>query len=403
MKATACTGKRIIHWICGFIALWVASAQGVKLPPDPNNGALLYYQACFMRPEPPNYLMLDNVVRGADPNEEVRKYFNQQKCQETIELARIATQIARCDWGLVYSRGCAPTTPTLAPLSHLARLLGVHARILAYNDEYRPAFNDCLGVRRFASHIGDDTYQMYATSQKVNTEALLAIQHCLWSMPPDAMTLTWLREQLMTVNGTPWRPEKALTSFCAIELEFLLAHREDFTRRRVGIAQLLKDENSRRESQSLSDEELVVHARQSYGEFLRSCLDILGADSAYKEKHARLVRLAAQFEDRARGGDAVAIVLDPIRSAPSYYRLHVHDMALFNAIMAALDIYLIKADAKKLPDSLPTGLPGDPYSGEDFIYETTEGGFVLRCSAIPADSSRTREFEFKVGRSVISP
>jgi hypothetical protein len=34
-----------------------------------------------------------------------------------------------------------------------------------------------------------------------------------------------------------------------------------------------------------------------------------------------------------------------------------------------------------LPETLPDYLPKDPFSGQDFEYEITEKGFVLRCRA----------------------
>lgn len=44
-------------------------------------------------------------------------------------------------------------------------------------------------------------------------------------------------------------------------------------------------------------------------------------------------------------------------------------------------IYIISAQTGQLPETLPANLPKDPFSGQDFEYEITERGFVLRCRA----------------------
>ena len=67
-----------------------------------------------------------------------------------------------------------------------------------------------------------------------------------------------------------------------------------------------------------------------------------------------------------------------------------------NAIKAAIEIYLIKAESDKLPDELPAGLGGDEFGGGDFIYEQTAEGFVLRCAGKDLTKGETFEYKFKV-------
>lgn len=85
--------------------------------------------------------------------------------------------------------------------------------------------------------------------------------------------------------------------------------------------------------------------------------------------------------------------------------------AELNALKAAIEIYLIRAQKGNLPDSLLGGLPKDPFSGKDFEYETTDDGFILRCRARDIEASprkarpgqppeiiseKFQEYEFKV-------
>jgi hypothetical protein len=55
--------------------------------------------------------------------------------------------------------------------------------------------------------------------------------------------------------------------------------------------------------------------------------------------------------------------------------------ARINNIRVAVGIYLIFAKTGKLPQKLPEHLPKDPFTGENFIYENTGGGFILRYGA----------------------
>lgn len=53
----------------------------------------------------------------------------------------------------------------------------------------------------------------------------------------------------------------------------------------------------------------------------------------------------------------------------------------------------------QLPQTLPTDLLKDPYSDEDFEYQVTERGFILRCHAVFAGQTLHGElpqFEFQV-------
>jgi hypothetical protein len=49
-----------------------------------------------------------------------------------------------------------------------------------------------------------------------------------------------------------------------------------------------------------------------------------------------------------------------------------------------------------LPESLPAGLPKDLFSGEDFEYEKTKDGFVLRSRRKDLDRDEIHQYEFKV-------
>jgi len=381
---------RVMYSICSAMVPWTFGAQAAGLPPDPDNAALLYYQAILTRPKPDEttFWLIDKVLRGADPNEQVREYLHLQMCRQTIELAVAATQIPQCNWGIKYSRGLDISPGVILELRQLCSLLEVSARILAADGKPRAALERCLAIRRFAAHIGT-TSLTFGTSQFLNTRALICIRQVLGSMPLDTDTLTWLQDQLRNVQGTPWSPARKLEF--ARDL-FLQLYRTDLESLAFWIgpdAEAIKNESAR--------EELLGRARQLCDKVLESAVRIIGSDMLYEEKCRELKKLE-DAEVQAQSSDDVAPLLDPARWAMAYYIIMVRNAAYLNATRAAIDIYIIRAKTGQLPQTLPDGLPKDPYSGKDFEYEITKDGFTLRCRVKPVDSSEVRQFPFKVAK-----
>jgi hypothetical protein len=81
------------------------------------------------------------------------------------------------------------------------------------------------------------------------------------------------------------------------------------------------------------------------------------------------------------------------------FESNIRYRAIFNALKAAIEIYLIKAQTGQLPEQLPDGLPKDPYSGRDFEYEITKDGFLLRCRMKAFDGKEKYEFEYKIKKA----
>ncbi len=61
------------------------------------------------------------------------------------------------------------------------------------------------------------------------------------------------------------------------------------------------------------------------------------------------------------------------------YTLQTRGQAQANATRAGVEICLHRIEKGTLPETLPVGLPTDPFSGKDFEYERTAEGFTLRC------------------------
>ena len=122
-------------------------------------------------------------------------------------------------------------------------------------------------------------------------------------------------------------------------------------------------------------------------------------DMPYSQAYDKLVKLSEKVEKEAiENPDAT---LAGFFSPPlgKLYSLWIKDRTYANALHTAIAIYMLKARTGKLPDALPAGLPKDIFSGEDFHYEKTAAGFVLRCHGKNLSDTKTPnpyEYEFKV-------
>jgi len=252
-------------------------------------------------------------------------------------------------------------------------------------------------MRRFAAHIGDDTYVMWVLSEKMGAAAVSAIQYTVGAVPPDESTLTWLKEQIQSVQRTPWRPEQALSSFRDMEVQSWMVHPSEHKAWKEGLLEEIEDETTRQEMQKLTAAELFERARLTFDVCTHRVIEILGRDVPYSQKCAEITQVIDRAKDKAQKGDPIVCLMDSVEHLEGYYRIHINATAQFNAVMNAIEIYLAKARSGQLPKELPAHLPEDPYSGQSFEYEVTKDGFLLRCRARAEGWNEIRQFEFKVG------
>jgi hypothetical protein len=74
------------------------------------------------------------------------------------------------------------------------------------------------------------------------------------------------------------------------------------------------------------------------------------------------------------------------------YSLNIRWQSGYNAVKAAIEVYMIKAETGKLPDELPV----DMFSGKAFEYNKTADGFILKCPGKDFGQNKTYEYKFTV-------
>ncbi len=393
-------------WITWTLTLCCFASQTSGHSGTPENAALLYYQACIARSGLPLPRGLDPVLKGADPDDEMKKLLSEESYRLVIELTIAATRIRDCDWGLWVSGHWSPGGVLDHCPESLGRILSAHATVLAANGQYSEAVAVVAAMRRLSRHIGDATYLMWVSSVTVDNLAFGVAQYVLRTMPLDIDLLSRIESGLSHDKGPQWHARETLTRWYEMELaslRSLIRQRADW--REALIAELEtysmgKDGTAKRLIRSATEpEQIIDHVEGVYKQFLDSAIVTIESDQSYQAKQEQIAGLRERVIADIQAGDVIALVAGAIGPIEAYYRLHINRLALARAVQAAISVYRIKATTGQLPMSLPTGLPEDPYSGQDFQYHVTDEGFSLSCRAPAAEwgiDNEPRSFDFKI-------
>jgi hypothetical protein len=383
--------------ICLTLVIAVLTGSSLAYPPDPDNAALLYYQAFLMYPQPDDATrdMVGKLATGKmAPNEQIKQYV--QKCRTAVDYATAAADMQHCNWGLRYSKGFSASFPHLAQARDLSRLIIAEARILAAQGTYRQALDRCLTVLKISQHIGDETIISFLVSRAVGGMANNCITDILGNMPADLQTLTWLKSQLaqmptrvLSVKAAlKTEKETALQSMHLESMDLLMQALELGTHKDAALKQIAE----------LGGEAFLEKSRDYYAKYMDSLQTTLDSAMPYARMYEELKKLS----DRP-GKDAVENPGATLTAAvaPAFSKVYGNEVRAkthSNAVKAAVEIYILKAKTGKLPDGLPAGSPKDLFSGQDFGYEKKSGGFVLHCLGRDLDKNETHSYEFGVSK-----
>ena len=388
--------KRENRWLLAAIASMVLATSLVvspagAIPPDPTNAGLLYYQAFLSLPDLDKEARdhITEVAKGTvAPNDKTRKYV--EECHAAIVFADAAKPLQMCDCGFRYSQGSNAMLPYLAQIRFLSYVLLADARILALDGNYRGALERCVQIRTFSRHIGDDPTIAYLVGMSVQRLGYECMDDVVGLAATDMELLRWLKHELAFSDTSGLSPIRPLRT----EME-------------SGLAILEMDKLDQLSSLGTSDadvkdwDELVAsidaptmeRARRMYSQYVTSALAILNASKSYEQAYLELTALddAIDTNDPA---SAVTQYIMPHQAGILSVKTAIE--ANSNAMKAAVDICLQRAETGRLPNVLPAGLPKDPFSGQDFQYERTSSGFVLRCRGKDLAKDKVYEYAFTV-------
>jgi hypothetical protein len=383
-----CAGAVVV----ALATLWAACPAGAAIPPDPDNAALLYYQAFISLPE------LDKeardhvaaVARGTSaPTDKTRAYV--EKCRQTLDFADAARGLTVCNWGFRYSQGFDAVMPYLAQIRFLGHVMLADARLRALEGDYRGALDRCLQMGTVARHVGDDPLISYLVAVAIQRLQYECMNDVIGRAAQDTELLRWLKNELLAAGETRLTPVTPLKVEMEIALNVMQVDKRDELLRILETAEQKNKDMAK--LLASADEATMEQARQFYSQYVTSALAILGGPTPYEQAHRELT---APVPGTAADAPAAVIARFISPALASVLSAKTGVAASANATKAGLEILLLRAQTGRLPEVLPAGLPKDPFSGQDFEYKTTRNSFTLRCRGRDLAKDKTYEFEFKL-------
>lgn len=404
MKANNRTELICYIWI-GFIMLMPQSSV-FALPPDPDNAALLYYQAFCVYEKPDDSMkdMVGDLAKGKiEPNPTITKYI--EGCRPAIKLAESAGALTKCDWGVKYSDGLDAQARHLAETRMLTYIILADARIALSQDNYDLAIQRCLTARKLAIDVGQDPLAVgYLVEKAIEKLTNKCIQEILSADVMDLQTLQQLKSRLDELDSRV----KPVEFFLETEQEVMA--RYITTERIRDLLPYINPESLPRLVNASDDtrEYILNYVRNADEQFCRKNLvyfnnywsEIFSAlklpyQQAYNELKELEKKYLENYNDCQENPDAImTILLGPAWDKP--YNDGIQSETFSNAVKTALEIYILTAQTGQLPDSLPACSPKDLYGGNNFEYKKTADGFVLRCRGEDLAENKIHEYEFKV-------
>ena len=379
------------------LTLLILSSQVFAYPPDPDNAALLYYQAyiAYEKTDDTMQAMVSDLSKGKiEPNERIRKYI--ENCREAIDNAVAASEIPNCNWGLRYSKAFDMSLPHLAQTRKLAFILGAEVRIHASDGDYQKALNRCLTLHKMSKHMGDETIISFLVAMAIGRMADNQIQFVLGEMPQDPKTLTWLKSQLAIIDSKPLS-SKGTTEY---ERELSLEHMHlDKLKQLIEIVIGKPVDPDSKEAEQLRnvDQATIDKNRAYYIKHMDTLQTILSSPMNYQKVYTELKNLNEQPKRDVAENNIEAYITSIVSPAfDKIVSVETREKTFSNAVRAAVEIYIQKAKTGQLPDTLPAGLPKDLFSGKDFRYKKTSGGFVLSCRGKDLNKNEIYQYEFQV-------
>ena len=385
--------NNLIMAICIALVLLVLTPSVYAQSPD--NAALFYYQA-FLIYEKPDATMDKTLSDFLSDKIEANKIIEQhiEKNHRVIDLVVTAADTPNCDWGYDYSQGFELMMPNLGQLRQVTYLIQAEAKLLAEKGDYKMALERCLSIHKMALHAADRTLISYLVAIAISGRANQAMQNILKDTPKDLEVLNSLKEQLIQIDG-----KFPLLKDCIVQEGQVCAA----TMRKDKIEAIIKTASDGLTSDSKiserilsADEDFFKRNRDYWFKSIDAYKTTLESGLPYPQTYAKLGELGKKIEKEANDNPDATLTTISLSAVGRIYSLSVRRKTHYNAIQAAIDIYIIMAKTGRLPDKLPAGLTKDLFSDKDFEYEKSANGFILRCQGKDLDKDEIYEYEFKI-------
>jgi hypothetical protein len=293
------------------------------------------------------------------------------------------------------SEGFAMPLPPLAKCRDMAKLLSADAKVLAEKGDYKTALERCITMHKMGRHVGDDIIVQGLVGRATGVLANKRIVEILPQISNDTESLQRLRGQLADVYSGYSSIRTAIGNE-AIVCGNSMKNKEglrDIVADACGVSRDDQDKLNQILHQQ-GDNEFYIRAREYYQSIIARMQ--IAYDLPYAEAKQKLDDICGEVKKTAKEKPEAVIAGVLLPAINRVLMIDTRDRTQFNAILAGIDIYLIRAKTGKLPDELPAGLPKDLFSGKDFLYEKTDAGFTLTGQGKDLDKDIVQKYEFKV-------
>ncbi|MGA2679283.1 MAG: hypothetical protein ABSF37_08280 [Sedimentisphaerales bacterium] len=391
--------RTILKGILIGVVLLVSAGRAFAYPPD--NAAVLYYKAFLLMKEPNDTeeIMLRQLsTDDIKVNAQVRLCLESNR--EAIKEVVTAAQIKNCDWGHDFSQGAS------MPLCHLKKcrdtvyLLAADSKMLAEKGDYKTALERCITMHRMGIHLGDDILLQKVVGSAMEGRASKRIMEILPQASNDTATLEWLKGQLADIA------KKYPSIGTAIQSDAVFLGNSLNREMVLDVALHGSEKKLSKDDQDKLNQVLNQHNNDAFyarlREYYKNVISIahVAYDLPYPQAKQKLEDLYGEIKNAAKEKPEAIITqyLFPEQDFYGVLSTETNHKTRLNAVLAGIDIYLIKAKTGKLPDKLPEGLPRDLFSGKDFLYEKTDAGFTLTGQGKDLDKDIVHKYEFKVAK-----
>ncbi|MCK4999237.1 MAG: hypothetical protein KAS23_06870, partial [Anaerohalosphaera sp.] len=333
--------------------------------------------------------------------------------RKAIELTIEASKLEYCDWGEQFSLD-DPNYSTLDGILYLAELLLADIRIRLDSEEPQKLVQRCIDVYDITSHIDAKSSIGFVIKIVLEDKASDALALILSKESVNIDTLELLKHKLLEhqKSRTPFidsfdhetariaaELEKATKAKAKSDMTFQDLFRDNEELRLCFYWQLAQVKDFNKENWGL------VCPKNNYYYIQHSKAIRQAIQKPYQKAYPEIVRLEekalndSHTKDETTGKSTIhydALSTSSMSSVKGVYSYSIRSDTHFNALLCAVDVYIIKAKTGKLPDALPANRAKDIFSGEDFVYERTVDGFVLRCRGKDVRKDKVHQWEFKV-------
>lgn len=380
--------KRLL-FVC--MAIFAFTTTSWAYPPD--NAAVLYYRAFSLMDYPEDREFRDAIwdyAKGkVELTDSVVTYLD--KHTHVVRILKDAARVELCDWGLDYSQGVKMMFPKLSQARQAGYTLLAQARRTLAAGDVAGAFDLCYVTYRMARHVDNDCIISHLVGIAINALTNRNMRDFVSSVSLDEFTLTQLKSMI-----------SGITSHCntlkaAAQKDSVMCANSISPDRRQDLVECLRECDTGEQWATrleTADAQFWEGSLQYYLDYMAAVQNAL--DLPFAEAYAKLLHLADKPRTDAQTNVYALLTAELSPALNKCLCLETRAKSDFNALKVGLELLLIRTRTGTLPDQLPVDMPKDLFSGLDFLYEKSRGGFLLRCQAPDPCRDEIYEYVFRV-------